>query len=122
MGFELWMNGAMIHRTSFPICPIQDLSEEDPHQRILRFFFKGGYVFQGEYHTKTAQKIEGNIWQAGTDGGDILLGVSFSAPGPHGQILLNTIHVADPDSESRTEIDRGLIVHTFPIRGKEHSV
>lgn len=71
LAFELWMNGSMIHKTPFPVCPINDLSEEDPHHKILVFFFKGGYIFQGEYHTKPTQRIEGNIWQADTDAGDI---------------------------------------------------
>jgi hypothetical protein len=118
MGLEVWMDGTNIYKTSFPICQIKDVSEEDPHTKILKFFFKGGYTFQGKYHTKPTQKIEGNIWQAKTDGGDILLGVSFSAPGPHGQILLNTIHVANHYKESKTEIDRGLIIHTFLISDK----
>ena len=120
MGFELLMNGATIHKTSFPICAIKDVSEEDPH-KVVAFFFKGGYVFQGQYHTKPTQRIEGNIWQAGADPGVILFGVSFSAPWRHGQTLLNTIHIADAYKESSTEIDDGLIVRTFPIENKEQS-
>ena len=121
VGFQLLMNGATIHKTSFPVCPIKDLSEEDPHYKILVFFFKGGHVFQGQYHTKPTQRIEGNIWQAGGDPGVILFGVSFSAPWRHGQTLLNTIHIADAYKESSTEIDDGLIVRTFPIENKEQS-
>lgn len=120
MGFELLMNGAMVHKISFPVCPIKDVSEE-PHNKVVAFFFKGGYVFQGKYHTKPTQKIEGNIWQAGADNGEILFGVSFSAPGRHGQTLLNIIHIADAYKESSTEIDDGLIVHTFPIANQEQS-
>lgn len=116
MGLEVVLNGKVIHRSSFPICPIADRSEEiGPQQKTVVFSFKGGHVFQGEYHTARTQTIEGNIWQAGADPGTILLGVSFST---EKQVLLNTIHVAKPGSGSRSEIDRGLIVRTFPIGGK----
>jgi hypothetical protein len=72
-----------------PICSIHDRSEEV--KNTLRFSLKGGQVFQGEYHTTPAQTIVGNIWQAGSDPGVILLGVSFStdkqvtAENPHRQ-------------------------------------
>jgi len=113
MRLEILLNGKVLQQSSFPICPIGDRSKET--EKIVAFTFKGGHVFQGQYHTTRTQTIEGNIWQAGTDPGVILLGVSFSTKK---QILLNTIHVAKPDSESTSEIDRGLVVRTFPISGK----
>lgn len=117
MGLEVLMNGKMIYRSSFPICPIDDRSEEvGARQKTVVFSIKGGHVFQGEYHTARTQTIEGNVWQAGTDPGVILFGLSFASPN---QILLNTIHVAKPGSESTSEIDRGLTVRTFPIRRKQ---
>jgi hypothetical protein len=116
MKLEVLLRGNVIHRSSFPICPITDPSEEvSGQQKIVAFSFKGGYVFQGEYHTATKQTVEGNIWQAGSDPGAILFGVSFKS---QNQILLNTIHVAKPGSQSTSEIDRGLIVRTSPIGRK----
>jgi hypothetical protein len=116
MGLEVLLNGKIIHRSAFPICPISDRPEETDHQqKIVAFSFKGGHLFQGEYHTTRRQTIEGNIWQAGTDPGAILFGVSFSTKE---QGLLNTIHVAKADRGSRSEIDRGLIVRTFPVSRK----
>jgi hypothetical protein len=116
MRLEVLLRGKVIHRSSFPVCPITDLSQEvGGQQKTVAFSFKGGHVFQGEYHTAMTQTIEGNIWQAGTDPGAILFGVSFSS---QNQILLNTIHVAKPRSQSTSEIDRGLIVSTSPI-GRE---
>jgi hypothetical protein len=116
MGLEVLLDGEVIHRSSFPICPIIDRSKETDHQqKIVAFSFKGGHVFQGEYHTTRTQMIEGNIWQAGTDPGTILFGISFSTKK---QVLLNTIHVAKSGSGSTSEIDRGLFVRTFPISGK----
>jgi hypothetical protein len=119
MRLEVLLSGNVIHRSSFPICSITDRSEEvDNQQKIVAFSFKGGYVFQSEYHTARTQTIEGNIWQAGADPGAILFGISFTS---QNQILLNTIHVAKPESESTSEIDRGLIVRTFPIIGTAQS-
>ena len=33
-----------------------------------------------------------------------------------GQILLNTIHIAKPDARSVWELDRGIVVRTFPVQ------
>jgi hypothetical protein len=109
MGLEVVLSGKVIYRSSFPVCPIGDRSEE-VYKRVI-FSFKGGHVFQGEYHTTPAQTIAGNIWQAGADPGSLLLGISFATKT---QVLLNTIHVAKPDSASVSEIDPGLTVRTFP--------
>jgi hypothetical protein len=117
MGIEVLLNGKMIHRSSFPICPISDRSDwkTERQQKIVAFYFKGGKAFQGEYRTTPTQTIEGNIWQAGNDPGVILIGVSFSTKK---QVLLNTIHVAKMGSESTSEFDHGFIVRTFPITRK----
>lgn len=113
MGLEVALTGKVIYRTSFPICPIRGRSEEV--NKTLVFSFRGGHVFQGEYHTNPAQTVEGNIWQAGSDPGVILLGVSFSTDK---QVLLNTIHIAKSGKASFSEIDRDLSVRTFPINRK----
>jgi len=103
----------VIYRSSFPVCPIGDRSEEV--DKRVAFSLKGGHVFQGEYRTTPTQTIEGNIWQAGTDPGTILFGISFSTKK---QVLLNTIHIAKPGKVSVSEIDPGLTVRTFPISHK----
>jgi len=114
LGIEVLVSGKMIHRSSFPICPVDSSStEKEPRPKIVAFFMKGGNVFQGKYRTTPSQKIEGNIWQAGADPGAIIFGVSFAAKN---QILLNTIHVAKVNNESKSEIDFGIIVRTFPIQ------
>src|SRR5690242_8187836 len=71
LGLEVALTGKTIYRTSFPICSIRDRPEEV--KKTLAFSLKGGHVFQGKYHTTPAQIIEGNIWQAGSDPGVILL-------------------------------------------------
>ena len=109
------LNGEVIHRSSFPICPVNETSKDVGSKKIVALSFKGGYTFQGTYRTKRTQTIEGNIWQAGKESDAILLGVSFMTPG---QVLLNTIHMAELRAESTSEIDRGLVVRTFPITSK----
>ncbi len=116
MGLEVVLNGDVIYRASFPICPISDVSQETgARQKTVVFHLKGGHELQGEHHTARSQTIEGNIWQAGADPDAILLGISFSTGN---QILLNTIHYAKPTGESRTVIDKGIVVRTFPLAGR----
>ena len=69
----------------------------------------------GEYRTVHTQTIEGNVWQAGSDPDELLLGISFSTKN---QVLLNTIHIAKPGRVSSSEVDRGIVVRTFPILRK----
>ena len=119
MRLEVLLNGKIIYRSSFPICRANSVpTPAEGRQRIIAFSFKGGHVFQGEYHTARTQIIEGNIWQAGADRDAMLLGVSFSSKK---QVLLNTIHVAKPDSVSASEVDRGITVRTFPSMTVEKS-
>jgi hypothetical protein len=113
MGLEVVLNGTAIYRSSFPICPIRERSDEI--SKTIVFTLKGGHVFQGEHHTTPAQTIEGDIWQAGADPGVILLGISFATKK---QELLNTIHIARLGKPSTSEIDPGLTVRTFPISRK----
>ena len=113
MGIELVLDGKPIYRSSFPICQISDRSKE--RSQSVTFTLKGGHTFQSEYHTVPTQAIAVEIWQAGADPDDILLGISFAT---NNQILLNTIHIAKPERVSRTEIDLGIVVRTFPLDRK----
>jgi hypothetical protein len=125
MGVEVVLSRKVIYRSSFPVCPIDDhsekvndlLSNRGTPGRKLVFSFKGGHVFQSEYHTTPTQTIEGNIWQSGTDPGVILFGLSFSTKQ---QVLLNTVHVARLGKAFKSEIDTDLMVRTFPI-SHEHT-
>lgn len=110
MRIEVVQRGTVLYRSSFPLCPISDPSKE-AHRRLV-FFFRGGHVFDGEFRTSRSESIEGNIWEAGTDPGIILFGVSFMTKK---QLLLNTIHIAKADRASATEIDPGMVVRTVPV-------
>jgi hypothetical protein len=83
-------------------------------ERKIVFHFKGGRIFQGEYRTLPTQTIEANVWQAGADPDTLLLGVTFVSD----RVLLNTIHLAKPGSPSESQMDRGIVVKTFPLTTK----
>lgn len=119
MGIEVTVDGKSVFKSSFPICKTTNppADDRDGKQKILAFTFKGGRTFQGEYQTTSGETVEGNIWQAGADADDLLLGVSFVSK-KQNQILLNTIQIAQPDRRSVEEVDTGIFVETFPIQTK----
>lgn len=114
LGLVVVLDGKAVCQSRFSVCRNDGLTPT-AEERTLVFHFKGGHVFQGEYRTLPTQTIEANIWQAGADPGDLLLGVGFVSD--H-RILLNTIHVAQPDRMSVSQLDRGIVVRTFPLTRK----
>jgi hypothetical protein len=119
MAVEVKVDGKSVFKSSFPICKSGSTPANDRNgkQKILAFTFKGGRKFQGEYQTSGEDIVEGNIWQAGADSDDLLLGISFVSR-KQNQILLNTIQVAPPDRRSVEEVDPGIFVQTSPIHAK----
>ena len=114
MRVELLVDAKLVYHSSFPICRIDPSDRADSRQRVLAFRFKGGRLFEERgIQTASTQTIEGNIWQAGADPDDLILWVSFATKK---RILLNTIYIARPASASVSEVDRGIVVKTFPIR------
>ena len=65
--------------------------------------------FQGKYRTRSTDSIEGDIWQAGGEPGALSLGISFDTKN---QILLNTLHIARPDTQTSSELHKGLFITT----------
>jgi len=112
LGIEVKRNGIIIFHSSFPICK---MPRADHEMKILAFSFKGEQDYLAEYHTSPTENIEGNIWLAGGDSDALILGVSFSTKK---KILLNTLHVAKPNEISTSEIDRGIVIRTFPLTFK----
>lgn len=110
------IDGKTIFQSDFAICQIRhDSKATVSPQKNLVFSIKGGHAFQKQFLTSPNEMIRGDIWLAGSDAGDLLLGISFM---DDKQILLNTIHIAKPDRESRTEIDPGMVVRTVPLDHK----
>ena len=113
LGLVVLLDGKAVYRSRFPVCR-NNGPTPTAEERKLVFHFKGGRVFQGEYRTLPTQTIEANIWQAGADPNALLLGVTFVSD----RVLLNTIHVAKPDSTSESQLDRGIVIRTFPLTRK----
>jgi hypothetical protein len=109
--------GKAIYQKSIPILRMHrsEIEPEQP-QKILKFFFKADpKIFDPEFKVYPPQRIEGNIWEAGRDADDILLGVSFVIPR---RILLNTIHIAQPLQSARSQLAKGLSIETYPLKSK----
>jgi len=116
MGVDVVLEGKLVYRSSFPICNGAGApNNSDGKQKTLSFSFNGGHLFQGEYHTAPAQRVKGNIWQAGADLDDLILGVSFATKN---QVLLNTVYTVRPGRASESEVDRGIVVKTYPVTHK----
>lgn len=61
--------------------------------------------------TPPNQRLLGDLWLAGADPDALIIGVTFrSADSNH----MNTIHIAHPNKQDRSEIATGLVVVTTP--------
>jgi hypothetical protein len=117
MGVELSVDGETVYHSTFRACRMNRTETNSDREAKAKttFHFPGGHTFQDTYHTAKREQIECDIWQAGADPNDILLGVAFAT---HDQILLNTIHVVRPDKSTRSELDDGVVIKTYPITSK----
>jgi hypothetical protein len=112
MEFRLLLDGKTIYQSQFHACRLNRThANSDRQGKIKSFQFSGGHTFQGTYHTKNSERIEADVWQAGADADDIVLGVSFVL---RNQILLNTIHIVKPGESTQSELDPGLLIKTYP--------
>lgn len=105
------LDAKVLYHGVLPICR----GSRDAEDGRAEFHFPGGHNFQGEYPTRSADRIEGDIWQAGGDPDDLILGISFASAK---QILLNTVHIARPGKQTSSELDKGLFITTdsVPVR------
>jgi len=111
LGIEVLIDKKSVYHSEIRVCQMNRGDPKSENQKKV-FYVPGGRTFQSTYRTATNEKIEGNIWQAGADPDDILLGVSFATKN---QVLLNTIHIAKPSKTTQSEIDAGIVVRTIPI-------
>ena len=117
---EVLFHNKSIYKTFFPICAMHRSEiKPDRSQKILEFYFTADCrIFKtGEdsnldslFESFGTKRIEGNIWEAGRDPKDILLGVSCVIKE---QILLNGIHIAKIRETSTTRLADGLIISTY---------
>ena len=96
----------VLYRGVLPVCR----GSRDAEDGRVQFHFAGGHNFQGEYPTGTTDRIEGDIWQAGGDPDDLILGISFATAK---QILLNTC--TSPNQTSRLHRNSTRVFSSPPI-------
>ena len=112
---EFHVDGKLVYSSAFPICRLRrsDIGPE-PQQRLLTFRFDAApRRFGTQYRASEPEPIIGTVWEAGQKGTAIVLGVSFATVE---RVLLNTRHVARPDTPARSEWIRGLELITRPVR------
>jgi hypothetical protein len=103
------LDGKELYRGVLPICR----GSRDAEDGQVEFHFAGGHTFQSEYRTRSTDSIEGNIWQAGGEPDALILGISFTPN--RGPGLLNTLHVARPEKQASSTLDKGLVITTYPL-------
>ncbi len=108
LGVTVLLGRKVLYRDVFPIC----LGSRETEDGRVRFHFAGGHLFQDEYLTRPTDSIEGEIWQAGREPDALILGISFNTKK---QVLLNTLHIARPEKQTSSELDKGLLITTHPI-------
>jgi hypothetical protein len=108
LGVRILLDNKVLYRGVLPICR----GSRDEEDGRVEFHSSGGHTFQGEYHTRTTDSIEGDIWQAGGEGDALILGISFDTGK---QVLLNTIHIAKPGKQTSSELDKGILITTYPV-------
>lgn len=108
LGVTVRLEGKVIYKNALPICRGARSAEAGRAD----FHIHGGHIFQGQYRTRASDPVEGDIWQAGGEQDGLILGVSFETKR---QVLLNTLHVANPNKQTSSELDRGLSITTYPV-------
>jgi len=126
MCVEILLQNKIIYKTSFPVCAkYRNNIKSNESTKVLKYYFKADCnIFKtGEdayldslFRSFGIQRIEGNIWEAGKDTNEILLGISFIAKN---QILLNSIHFAMHDYIYTSEQAKGLFVKTYLLHKKQ---
>jgi hypothetical protein len=111
LGVTIRMKSKMLYQGVLPICRGSRSGEDG---RVM-IHFSGGHLFQGEYPTRSLDVIEGDVWQAGGESDALILGVSFST---QKQVLLNTVHIAKPNKQTSSELDKGLFITTYPVTAR----
>jgi hypothetical protein len=117
---EFHVDGALVYSSTFPICHVHHSEiKPEPQQRLLTFQFDAApHRFGTQYRASEPEPITGSVWEAGQRRTAVVLGVSFATAE---RVLLNTRHMARPDSPARSEWIRGLELITRPVRRAERT-
>lgn len=120
MNLEVRLDGRMLYKSTFPLCRASRKSPESQGEssRVQFYFCPGRTIKWLGYRdapekTGADQLIETDLWQAGADPDDLLIGVSFISGS---RIYMNTVVVARPGHRDSTTVADGLVVTTYPSR------
>lgn len=123
MKLEVRLDNKTVFTTTFSVAQTnRGAVPKKSYAKKIRFSFKPerSIVWSGyrdeDVVSSAKQRIECDIWMAGVEDSMIILGVSFDRPDA---ILMNTLHLASPVREERSEIADGLVVVTVPVTGKK---
>ena len=109
---EVSLDSKTVYKSSFSICQTVrgDIRPEPMQRRLIFFPKKTSPSILGE---PKSERLEVNIWEAGEDPNDIVLGLSFTTKQ---RIWLNSLHIVEPDKLSRSVLAKGLVVSTYPAQ------
>jgi hypothetical protein len=108
----VFLDSTRVYHGVLAACP--DLLPDSLRERYTRavFFFRPARsLMWDEVRTRSRERIEGNVWRAGTDSDAVLIGISFVA---RDIVLLNTIHIAALDTSTAFPLGVGLRSVTLP--------
>jgi hypothetical protein len=110
IAIEVTQDKKTIFETSFPICKMRrgDVAPEPVQKRLVFFLVNEKRSYFGE---PKGEKLEGNIWESGTDPNDVILGLSFDTKT---QIWLHSHLIVEPDKSSQFSMGKGLVVKIHP--------
>lgn len=123
MGLEVRFDGTVLYRTEFPICKADFSSSKRQGEESgkIRFLFKPERSITWEgYRDPAAVTAAGHVlnvdlWQAGADPEDLILGVSF---GDEHDTYMNTVHMAFPGKRDVSNPAEGIEIVTFPVAAR----
>jgi hypothetical protein len=117
---EFHADGNLVYSSAFPICHVRRAdTKPEPQERLLTFRFDAApRRFGPQYRAVDPEPISATVWEAGRRPTGIMLGVSFATAE---RVLLNTRHLARPDTPARSAWITGLELITRPVRRAERT-
>jgi len=112
---DLTLDGKALYRSTIPVCAAN--REDHTESKKVSFSFVpsraitwSGYRDEAPT-TEAGQTLSADLWQAGADPNDLVVGISVS----EGRVIYtNATHVAYLERPNTTEIEKGLLITTHP--------
>lgn len=103
---QLLLDGKPFYESEFHACHVpRSQIQPEQQRRVMKFAYpQSGNKRLG---AQDSEKIEGDIWEAGSDTNAILLGVSLSGPKRE---WLNTVYVVKFDGPFQLELEKGFVM------------